>query len=260
MKERDLEDIIERYPELIEDGLTLEGRQMAIGRRHMDLVFRDKFGQRLIIELKKGTILREHIGQLFEYEGDLLTPDDPNVRVMLVGNRVPPNMRRSLEHHGFEWRELTIEYLSGYIQKRGDSDFIELFLEKPQIVALKVPPQPTRLASTPQPGRLKISEKFYALFGESNLGQIFSRKEITDMVLAAFPGTNRSSVLPSDYCYNIVNAGIKFEHHLFQYFSESEYKVLGKDYPFVGPILWKGRRVGEWKGKAGPVFTEKVTK
>ena len=76
MNEREFENIPERYPDLIEAGLTLEGRQMPIGQRHIDLVFRDKFGQRLIIELKNGPILRAHIGQLFEYQGELLTPDD----------------------------------------------------------------------------------------------------------------------------------------------------------------------------------------
>jgi hypothetical protein len=56
MKEREFENILERYPELIEGGLTFEGRQVAIGRRHIDLLFRDRFGQRLIVELKRGTI------------------------------------------------------------------------------------------------------------------------------------------------------------------------------------------------------------
>ena len=89
MKESDFESILERYPELIEDGLIFEGRQVALGRKHIDLLFRDKFDQKLIVELKRGTILRRHIGQILDYEGDILSPDDPNIRVMLIGNRVP---------------------------------------------------------------------------------------------------------------------------------------------------------------------------
>lgn len=233
---------------------------MPIGQRHIDLVFRDKFGQRLIIELKNGPILRAHIGQLFEYQGELLTPDDPNVRVMLIGNRVPPNMRRSLEHHGFEWLELTVEHLAGYVRKRDDSEFTEYFAKQPHVPAASVSPHPSRIATRPKSDRIKIIDKFYALFVQKHLGQVFSRKEIIDMILAAFPGTNRSSVLPSDYCYNIVNKGIKFEHHLFEYFDKSEYKVLDKDYAFIGPILWKDRKVGEWKDGVGPVFTEEFAK
>jgi len=259
MTERDLEDILERYPELIEDGLALEGRQVPLGRRHVDLVFRDKYGQRLIIELKQGTILREHIGQIFEYEGDFLTPEDPNVRVMLIGNRVPPNLRRSLEHHGFEWREFTLQCLATFLRQKNDSEFLEHLHDEQQSAVNTISARPTEVASVPVPDKPKTWEKFYFLFGDRNLGTVFSCEEVKEMMVAAFPGTNTGSVIPSDYCYNIVNAdSIRFRHPhwLFQYLGHSAYKVLGKDYPYVGPILWKGRKVGEWKGKDGPVYTD----
>ncbi len=57
-----------------------------------------------------------------------------------------------------------------------------------------------------------------------------------------------------------MNKGIKFELHLFEYFNKSEYKVLGKDYAYIGPILWKDRKVREWKDGVGPVFTEEFAK
>jgi RecB family endonuclease NucS len=57
MKESDFESILERYPELIEEGLILEGRQVAIGRKHIDLLFHDRLGQKLIVELKRGGCL-----------------------------------------------------------------------------------------------------------------------------------------------------------------------------------------------------------
>jgi len=47
--EKDFEDIIAKYPELIEDGLTLKGRQVSIYDRRMDLLFEDKFGRKLIV-------------------------------------------------------------------------------------------------------------------------------------------------------------------------------------------------------------------
>jgi RecB family endonuclease NucS len=90
MKEKEFENILARYPELIETGLILEGRQVAVKRKFIDLLFRDRHGGRLIVELKRGTILRKDIGQVMDYEGELLFPDDPTVRVMLIGNRVPP--------------------------------------------------------------------------------------------------------------------------------------------------------------------------
>ena len=53
--------------------------------------------RKLIIELKIGPIKDEHIGQILSYEGMILSHDDPAVRVMLIGNRVPPNIQKSLE-------------------------------------------------------------------------------------------------------------------------------------------------------------------
>src|SRR4030042_3938824 len=107
MNESELEDIVCTYPELIEDGLSLIGRQLHVKGKYVDALFRDQYGQMLIVELKSGTILRKHIAQLLDYEGHFVSQDDPPVRVMLIGTRVPPNLRRSLDHHGFEWRELT---------------------------------------------------------------------------------------------------------------------------------------------------------
>jgi len=38
--EKDFEEIVAKYPELIEDGLTLKGRQVSIYGRRMDLFLR----------------------------------------------------------------------------------------------------------------------------------------------------------------------------------------------------------------------------
>ena len=130
VKERHLEEILAKYPELIEEGLTLKGRQANIKGKLIDLLFEDRHGQKLIVELKKGTILREHIGQIMDYEGYLLSPEDPNIRVMLIGNPVPPNFRRSLEHHGFKWREITLSHLSDFLKNIGDNEFWGCFYRR----------------------------------------------------------------------------------------------------------------------------------
>ena len=51
MKEKDFEDIIVKYPELIEEGLTLLERQPYMFGRRMDLLFEDRFRRKLIVEL-----------------------------------------------------------------------------------------------------------------------------------------------------------------------------------------------------------------
>lgn len=124
LTEKDFEDIICKYPDLIEEGLTLKGRQITLFGRRMDILFEDKFKRKLIIELKIGPIKDEYIGQILSYEGMLLSADDPTIRVMLVGNRVPPNIQKSLDHHGIAWKEITVTKIKDYLANKGDMEFL----------------------------------------------------------------------------------------------------------------------------------------
>ncbi|PKN30449.1 MAG: hypothetical protein CVU64_03220 [Deltaproteobacteria bacterium HGW-Deltaproteobacteria-21] len=127
MDERTFETILARYPELIESGLKIKGRQVSLYGRRMDLLFEDAFQRKLIIELKVGPIKDQHIGQVLSYEGMLLSADDPTIRVMLVGNRVPPNIRRALDHHGIAWMEISVASLLKYLRKRSDEEMLSRF-------------------------------------------------------------------------------------------------------------------------------------
>jgi hypothetical protein len=127
MLEKDFEDIICKYPELIEEGLILIGRQLSLYGRRMDILFEDKFKRKLIIELKAGPIKDDHIGQILSYEGMLLSADDPTLRVMLVGTRVPPNIQKSLDHHGIAWKEITFSFLKDFLKNKGYESVNHLF-------------------------------------------------------------------------------------------------------------------------------------
>ncbi len=144
MLEKHFEDVLSRYPDLIESGLKFIDRQINVGGKFADLLFEDRFGQKLIIELKKGVIKREHMAQLLEYEGHFLSPENPNVRVMLIGNRVPPNISKSLDHHGFEWKEITEETLKQHLQKVNDSELLLYFDEIEE-------KKPSQISTTPNP-------------------------------------------------------------------------------------------------------------
>lgn len=87
--EKDFEEILCKYPDLIEDNLQFKGKQVHLYGRRMDIVFEDKFNRTLIVELKICPIKDEHVGQILSYEGILLSSEDPTIRVMLIGNRVP---------------------------------------------------------------------------------------------------------------------------------------------------------------------------
>jgi RecB family endonuclease NucS len=111
--ESDIEEVLARHPELLEDGLTLVGRQVSVGKLRVDLLYRDRLGDILVVELKKGVIKREHVGQIMDYAGSLY--DGKPVRLMLLSNRVPPSFQRSLEYHGIEWREISEEQLRPFL-------------------------------------------------------------------------------------------------------------------------------------------------
>jgi len=99
------------------------------------------------------------------------------------------------------------------------------------------------------PGSCEISimEKVLSVF-EYRLGEIFKTEAIIDLVVDAYPGTNRGSIMPSDYCYNQINKGeSSFILHIFESLGKGTYKCLGTKYQYSGPIFWKNEHVGEWK-------------
>lgn len=86
---------------------------------------------------------------------------------------------------------------------------------------------------------------------ESKEGSIVTSSEIKNDLNLKY-GTNKQSIIPSDYCYNRLNNGIKFNKHLFEFINRNSYKYLGENYPyngkiFHGPQRQKERVCGEWK-------------
>lgn len=135
--ESDLEEILATHPILIEEDLALLGRQVSVGRLRVDLLFRDRFGDTLIVEMKRGPIRREHVGQIMEYSGSLY--DGKPIRLMLIGNRVPPSFQRSLEYHGIEWRELSEEKLLRFLGANDEPLLKRLGVERPAMISTKPP-------------------------------------------------------------------------------------------------------------------------
>ncbi len=143
--EKDFETLLAKYPDLIEGGLRLLSRQVTVHGRRMDLVFEDRLGRQLIVELKWGPIKDEHIGQLMAYEGLLLSSADPTLRVMLIGTRVPPNMRRTLDHHGIAWMEFAVSKISSFLTERNDDELASIFSETGKPESARPPLRPKQM-------------------------------------------------------------------------------------------------------------------
>jgi hypothetical protein len=127
ISEKIFEDILSQYPELIEKGLILKSRQAILYGRRIDLLFRDSNGRDLLIELKVGPIKDQHIGQILSYEGMLLSANNPSIRIMLIGNRVPPNISKALDHHGIAWKEISFEAVKLFLEEKKDKNFLDHF-------------------------------------------------------------------------------------------------------------------------------------
>lgn len=119
--EKDFEDILVQYPELIEPNLKFIGRQVKYFGKRVDIIFEDRFKEKLIVELKKDNLTRDALSQVLEYEGYILSEKDPTARVMLIANRIPLNLKKAIEHHGIEYKELTVSFLMEFLEKKGDS-------------------------------------------------------------------------------------------------------------------------------------------
>jgi RecB family endonuclease NucS len=69
INEDDMENAIISDPEkyIGEKGLKLISRQFRIGKYIFDLLFEDRHGGKLIVELQKGTLDREHTYKILDY-------------------------------------------------------------------------------------------------------------------------------------------------------------------------------------------------
>lgn len=108
MTEREMEEIIWNYPDkCLNESLTQFSRQQRSSIGRSDLVFTDRLGRLLVIEIKKGKLGRDGIGQVVDYLGMMKKqfPDKP-VELMLVANEIPEERKLACEQYNIEWREI----------------------------------------------------------------------------------------------------------------------------------------------------------
>ena len=76
------------------------------------------------------------------------------------------------------------------------------------------------------------------------LDYIATRAELIDFVHSKYE-IKKGSIIPSDYCYNLINDGIDLSRPtLFEHVGRSSYRCLGQNYPYNGNIYHKEQMVG----------------
>lgn len=264
MQEVDLENMLARYPELVEPHLVLVARQFALNGKRIDLLFRDGDGCKLVVEVKIGTLCRADIGQLSEYCHYLFELDGLRPRGMLVGTWVTDEIRGAAGFNGFGCRILSLDDLEKIASERGDGDMLEAVRRRRSPGASAQPAEDrdrlrtgasaassssrSRLPSRDVPPKPSVADMLRSVLADVAKGSILSAHEINSAVLDAFPGTPKGSILISDKCYNITNKGLSanYDFRIFEYVGRGRYRYLGEGYPYSGFVTWKNERCGEW--------------
>lgn len=89
---------------------------------------------------------------------------------------------------------------------------------------------------------ITVVNEYIGTFGE---GHIITTHELKKLMCDRY-GIKEGSVIPSDYCYNRVNDGIKLSWPtLFEQVATGRYRCLGENYPYNGDVYHKEFIVGK---------------
>lgn len=116
------EAIIDNPTKYLEEGLSLLSRQFHIGRYIFDLLFEDRHGARLIIELQKGTLDRNHTYKIMDYYDEYKSQHPEHfVELMIIANKIPRERRERLTSYGIAFKEIPeSEFASAFPDRVAD--------------------------------------------------------------------------------------------------------------------------------------------
>ena len=107
--ENQMEELIAQDPcyYLKEDGLKLISRQYRIGKYIFDLLFKDRHGAKVIVELQRGVLDRNHCYKIFDYL-DEYRSQNPNefIDVMIVANEITSERKKMLTAKSVKYLEI----------------------------------------------------------------------------------------------------------------------------------------------------------
>jgi len=127
MLEKDIENIVAAHPEEIfpNEGFKLVGQQVVVEGRRLDILFEDRHGRKIIVEVKRGILTREASGQIAEYYGLLKNRGINEIyELILCANIIPKERKTFLETIGIDCRELGLALIAD-IAKKYDYTFAD---------------------------------------------------------------------------------------------------------------------------------------
>lgn len=107
--EKEMENAIIDNPEryIGEKGLKLICQQYRIGNYIFDLLYEDRHGSKLIVEIQRGTLDRNHTYKILDYY-DEYKESNPHefVELMVIANKITDERKRRLNSWGVTWKEI----------------------------------------------------------------------------------------------------------------------------------------------------------
>jgi RecB family endonuclease NucS len=109
MVQREMQELLWRCPEqFLNEPLKQFAWETSSSVGRADLVFEDRHGRLLIIEVKRGKLPRGAIDQLLDYFGMMKEKfPDKAVELMVVANAIPSERRLTCESRDIECREIS---------------------------------------------------------------------------------------------------------------------------------------------------------
>jgi hypothetical protein len=175
LSESEMEDAIVTNPEkfLGEQGLKLIARQYRVGPYIFDLLFEDRLGTKLIVELQRGTLDRNHTYKILDYYDEYKTRKPKEfIELMIVANKILHERRQRLNSQGVNWREIPeYEFIDTIIPTTEEQESYNIICnqENNPIILSEKPPKKGK--SMPSPEIFSYFQKQTDLF-------IFALKDI----------------------------------------------------------------------------------
>jgi len=128
LSEKDMEEAIVRNPAkyIGEEGLQLIARQFSIGSYRFDLLFEDRHGGKLIVEIQRGILDRTHMFKILDYCDEFRERNPAEfVEPMIIANIIHPEHKRRLSHRGISFREIPQTEFAGGMLQKSDEDLVQ---------------------------------------------------------------------------------------------------------------------------------------
>jgi RecB family endonuclease NucS len=112
LNEKDMEDLIIKNPQkyLNEPDLKLVSRQYSIGTYRFDLLFQDRHNGKVIVEIQRGTLDRNHTYKILDYFDEYKNRNPSTfIDLIIVANKITQEEEIVLVH--MEFRTLRYQNL-----------------------------------------------------------------------------------------------------------------------------------------------------